>query len=150
MTKIAILPTSKPLRMEVIKRGKRRQTLNGKVIGDLAAKYDMVIIGSTASDQFYEYLFNTLPLHQRAKFRLYGRSFFANQSTEVSDDEIADQRSRGWAEILTENHIAFETVRKTMGSDLLPRMERFTWERMEDFIQDSRVDVLRTIEQISG
>ena len=147
MAKIAVLPTSKPLRTEVVKRGKRRQALNGRVIGDLAAKYDMVIIGSTASDQFYEYLFNTLPL---VKFRLYGRSFFANQSTEMSEDEIADQRSRGWAEILTENHVAFETVRKTMGSDLLPRMEHFTWERMEEFIQDSRVDVLRTIEQISG
>ena len=75
MPKIAILPTSKPLRLQVVKRGKVKQVLNGKMIGDLAAGYDLVIIGSTASDEFYEYLYNYLPLNQRAKFRLYGRSF---------------------------------------------------------------------------
>ena len=88
MAKIAILPTSSLLRMEVVKRGKRRQALNGKVIGDLAAHYDIIIVGSTASDQFYEYLYNSLPLQQRSKLRLYGRSFFANQPTEVSIDDI--------------------------------------------------------------
>lgn len=148
--KIAIMPTSRPLRTEVVKRGKRRQTLNGKTIGELASRYDMVIIGSTASDQFYEYLFGSLPLHQRSKFRLYGRSFFANQPTEDAESDASNPRSIGWMEILRENNVMFEPVRKAMGPDLLPRMEHFDWEHLEDFIIDDRVDVLRDVEQISS
>ena len=134
--------------MQVVKRGRPRQALNGKVIGALAARYDVIIVGSTASDQFYEYLYNSLPLQQRSKLRLYGRSFFANQPTEVSIDDITDPRSLGWVEILKENHIAFETVRKQMGPDLLPRMEHFSWENVENFITDDRVDVLKRPEDI--
>jgi hypothetical protein len=148
LAQIAILPTSKPLRIEVIKRGKRKQALNGKVIGELAAHFDLIICGSTASDQFYEFLFNSLPLNQRARFRLYGRSFFASQPIEENPQDIRDPRSLGWMEILTENHINFEMVRKAMGSDLLPRMESFNWENMEDFILDGRVKVLRTEQEI--
>ncbi len=148
MAKIAILPTSKPLRAEVVKRGKRRQTLNGRVIGDLAAHYDVIIIGSTASDQFYEYVYNHLPLQQRSRLRLYGRSFFANQPTEDSSDGINDPRTVGCMEILTETHIMFETLRKTMGPDLLPRMEHFSWENMEEFILDDRVEVLKSADDI--
>jgi len=134
--------------MEVVKRGKRKQALNGKVIGELAAKFDLIICGSTASDQFYEFLYNSLPLHQRARFRLYGRSFFSSQPIEEHEGEINDARSLGWMEILNENHVNFETVRKAMGDDLLPRMERFNWENMEDFIIDDRVTVLKSIDEI--
>ena len=149
--KIAILPTSTMLRMQVTKRGAKREVLNGKVIGDLAAHYDVIIIASTASDQFYEYLYNSMPLQQRSRFRLYGRTFFANQSTEEGGaDEldgptgISDPRSRGWMEILRENNILFEPLRKTMGEDLLPRMESFNWEHIEDFIIDDRVHIIRS------
>lgn len=148
MATIAILPTSKPLRVEVIKRGKKKQALNGKVIGALAARFDLVICGSTASDQFYEFLFNSLPLRQRAKFRLYGRSFFAEQPLEDSEQNLRDARSIGWIEILKENHISFELIRKAMGDDLLPRMEHFDWEHMEDFIFDDRVTVFNTAEEV--
>lgn len=148
LARTAILPSSKPLRIEVVKRGKRKQALNGKVIGELAAKYDLIICGSTASDQFYEFLFNSLPLNQRAKFRMYGRSFFASQPTDAREGEIQDARSLGWMEIFNENHVNFETVRKAMGDDLLPRMEHFSWENMEDFIIDDRVTVLKSIAEI--
>lgn len=148
MARIAILPSSKPLRIEVVKKGKRKQALNGKVIGELAAGYDLIICGSTASDQFYEFLFNSLPLNQRAKFRMYGRSFFANQPTESQEGELQDARSLGWMEILKENHVNFDTVRKAMGEDLLPRMEHFNWENMEDFIIDDRVAVMKSIDEI--
>ena len=134
--------------MEVVKRGKRKQALNGKVIGELAARFDLIICGSTASDQFYEFLFNSLPLNQRARFRLYGRSFFASQPLEENPNDIHDPRSLGWMEILRENHIDYEQVRKAMGDDLLPRMESFNWENMEDFIVDGRVQVFRTVEEI--
>ena len=148
MERIAVLPTSKPLRKKVTKRGKTRQTLNGGAIGELASHYDLVIVGSTASDQFYEYLYNSLPLHQRSKFRLYGRSFFADQPDQDESAQISGQRNVGWAQILQENHIMYEPVRKTMGEDLLPRMEHFDWEHLEDFVTDDRVDVLRSLEEI--
>ena len=114
MAKFAILPTSKPLRSQVVKHGKAKQVLNGKILGDLAANYDLVIIGSTASDEFYQYLYNYLPLNHRSKFRLYGRSFFTGQPV-PEDENTPDQRSAGWMQILTENHINFDTIRKTMG-----------------------------------
>ena len=142
MPKIAILPTSKPLRLQVVKRGKVKQVLNGKMIGDLAAGYDLVIIGSTASDEFYEYLYKYLPINQRPKFRLYGRSFFTSQPSVDETDQPTDQRSMGWMAILKENRINYESVRKTMGDDLLPRIEPFNWSNMADFIHDERVEVL--------
>ncbi len=148
MARIAILPTSKPLRIAVEKRGKRKQALNGKVIGELAARFDIIICGSTASDEFYEFLYNSLPLHQRAKFRLYGRSFFTNQPVDEAKGDVTDARTIGWMEILRENRISFETIRKAMGDDLLPRMEQFSWEKMADFIIDDRVTVLRDIHEI--
>ncbi len=142
MAKIAILPTSKPLRHEIMRKGRAKQVLNGHVIGELAAKYDVVIIGSTASDEFYQYIYDRLPLHQRSKFRMYGRSFFTSQDIPEDAEPDLDQRSLGWMQILGENHINYETVRKTMGPDLLPRMERFTWREMREFIMDDRVVVL--------
>jgi len=148
LARIAILPTSKPLRIQVVKRGKTKQVLNGKMIGDLAATYDLTIIGSTASDEFYEYVYNYLPLNHRPKFRLYGRSFFTSQPETDEIDEPMDQRSIGWMNILKENHINFEPVRKTMGADLLPRMENFDWRNMAAFICDDRVEVLKGEEQI--
>ena len=148
MATIAILPSSTPLRVEVIKRGKKKQALNGKVIGSLAARFDLVICGSTASDQFYEFLFNSLPLHQRAKFRLYGRSFFSEQPLEDAEQNLRDARTIGWLEILKENHVSFELIRKVMGDDLLPRMEHFDWAHMEDFIFDDRVTVFSTAEEV--
>lgn len=146
MAKIAILASSKPLRTQVVKRGKTKQVLNGRILGDMAAKYDLVIIGSTASDEFYEYIYNFLPLHHRDKFRLYGRSFFSNQPKPETEDEPADQRSLGWMEILRENRINYEPVRKTMGADLLPRMEHFDWRKMAGFIFDDRVEVIKVNE----
>jgi hypothetical protein len=143
LAKFAILPTSKPLRSQVVKHGRPKQVLNGKILGDLAANYDLVIIGSTASDEFYQYLYNALPLNYRSKFKLYGRSFFTSMEAPEEETETTDQRTLGWMRILQENHINFETVRKTMGTDLMPRMEQFTWERMGDFIIDGRVIVLR-------
>jgi hypothetical protein len=148
LAKIAILPTSKPLRVLVVKRGKTKQVLNGKMIGELSSNYDLVIIGSTASDEFYEYVYNYLPLNQRVKFRLYGRSFFTSQR-EVDDSEgPVDQRSAGWMAILKENRINYESMRKTMGPDLLPRIEQFTWQNMAAFILDDRVEVLSGEEQM--
>jgi len=143
LAKYAILPTSKPLRSQIVKHGKTKQVLNGKILGDLAASYDLIIIGSTASDEFYQYLYNYLPIHHRSKFRLYGRSFFTAQPNPEDTEEGTDQRSSGWMQILTENRINFETIRKTMGADLLPKMEHFSWENMEDFILDDRVKVLK-------
>ena len=148
LAKIAILPTSKPLRVQVVKRGKTKQALNGRMIGELAARYDLVIIGSTASDEFYEYLYNFLPLNQRSKFRLYGRSYFTSQPATEDPDAANDQRSTGWMSILRENRINFEPVRKTMGADLLPRMEYFNWQSMGSFIADDRVTVLKGEEDL--
>lgn len=142
MAKIAILPTSKPLRSQIVKRGKAKQVLNGHIIGGLAASYDLVIIGSTASDEFYQYIYEHLPINQRPKFRLYGRSFFTGIEVPEDADVGTDQRSLGWMQILGENHINFEPIRKTMGPDLLPRMENFDWQHIEQFIMDDRVKVL--------
>ena len=149
MARIAILPTSKPLRVQVVKRGKAKQVLNGKMIGELSAGYDIVIIASTASDEFYEYIYNYLPLNQRPKFKLYGRSFFSEQVQKEEFDEPMDQRSLGWIAILKENRINFEPIRKTMGADLLPRIEQFNWVNMADFIYDDRVEVLKGEEELS-
>lgn len=142
MARIAILTTSRPLRTQVVKRGKVKQVLNGKMLGDLGSNYDVVIIGSTASDEFYEYLNKILPLNQRSRFRLYGRSFFTAQPQVDENNDPADQRSMGWMTILKENRINFEPVRKTMGDDLLPRIENFNWQNMAAFILDDRVEVI--------
>jgi hypothetical protein len=142
VARIAILTTSRPLRTQVVKRGKVKQVLNGKMLGDLGSNYDVVIIGSTASDEFYEYLNKILPLNQRSRFRLYGRSFFTAQPQVDENNDPADQRSMGWMTILKENRINFEPVRKTMGDDLLPRIENFNWQNMAAFILDDRVEVI--------
>ena len=59
MATIAILPSTKPLRIKETVGGAVRERLNPGACGDLAKNYDTVIIGSTASDAFFRQITET-------------------------------------------------------------------------------------------
>ncbi|GAH63756.1 unnamed protein product, partial [marine sediment metagenome] len=76
MEKIAILTSTAPLRKTTTRGGITKQRLDMQACFDLAERFDVVIIGSLAHDQVYEYMERHLSREVRPKFRLYGRAFF--------------------------------------------------------------------------
>ena len=74
--KIAILTSTRPLRERSIDVGREIEMLSPKKCSELAAQYDLIILGSRASDDFYERIRASLPKKVLDKFHLYSRGFF--------------------------------------------------------------------------
>jgi hypothetical protein len=142
MLKIAILTTTKPLRQNVQEIGRTVEMFSPAKCRDLAEQYDLVIIGSRASDDFYDRIRSALPRKLLEKFRLYPRSFFDRFKRRGEEASEYDDRDAGWQEILKLNNITFLTAARVIGNDFKTDERPFRWGRLADFIRDKRVTVV--------
>jgi len=142
MLKIAILTTTKPLRQSVQEIGRTVETLSPSKCRDLAEQYDVIIIGSRASDDFFERIKSALSRKLLEKFQLYPRSFFDRFKRRGDEASNYDDRDEGWKEILKANQISFLTTARVIGSDFKTDERTFHWTRLADFIRDKRVTVI--------
>jgi hypothetical protein len=142
MEQIAILTSTAPLRKTTTRGGVTKQRLGMQACLDMAERFNVVIIGSLAHDEVYEYLERHLSREVRPKFRLYGRTFFHSFSTPEVLRTTDDPRNVGWQRILSENGVAFEVLRSRLGPDKRYRQEKFKWRNMATFITDPRVTLV--------
>ena len=143
MEQIAILTSTSPLRKTTTRRGVTKQRFNLEACLELAERFDVIIIGSLAADEVYQYIENHLPRDARSKFRLYPRSFFhqfrpENPVAAVSDD----LRDPAWQQALSENGIRFDSLRTRAGKDGRRRQKKFNWQELHIFIRDDRVTLV--------
>jgi len=142
MRKIAILTTTKPLRQSITEIGRTVEMFSPVKCRDLAEQYDLVIIGSRASDDFYERIRSALTRKLLEKFRFYPRSFFDRFKHRGEEPSEYDDRDEGWQEILKVNEIPFLTSARVIGGDFKTEERLFRWTRLADFIRDKRVTVV--------
>ena len=142
MPKIAILPSTKPLRIKESVDRATRERLNPAACGDLAKNYDMVIIGSTASDELFRQIVESIPKASREHFKLYSRSYFRKSKGASLKGKGQDVRDDAWKEILKENAIEFQESRKVVDENFRTVTREFTWKDLKEFITDERVEVV--------
>jgi hypothetical protein len=139
MEKIAILVSTSPLRKTTTRMGVTKQRLNFDVCLELGRKFDVVIIGSLSADEVFEYVERHLTPEMRPRFRLYPRSFFHTLQSDDPKKLTDDPRNLGWQQILTENGVEYEVLRSRIGRDNRSNTQRFSWDRLTEFITDPRV-----------
>jgi len=142
MPKIAILPSTKPLRVKETVGGATRERLNPAACGDLAKHYDMVIIGSTASDEFFRQIAESIPPAVREHFKLYGRSYFRQFGDASVKGKDQDVHNDAWKKILKENAIEFQESRKVVDENFRTVTRQFSWKELKSYIADETVEVL--------
>jgi len=140
--KIAVLTSTRPLRQRIQEIGRSVETLSPTKCQALAQEYDLIILGSRASDDFFERIKSALPRRILEKFRLYPRSFFNRFKNPGTIPSEFDDRDQGWQEILRANGIPFVTHARVLRDDYTYDERRFHWTRLADFIQDDRVTVI--------
>jgi len=141
--KIAILTSTRPLRQRTQEIGRTVETLSPMKCNALAQAYDVVIIGSRASDDFFERIKSALPRKMRGRFRLYSRSFFDGFKKRVGSVPAEhDDRDEGWQEILRSNGVRFLTRARLLGKDYIYEDRTFRWTRLAEFVRDDRVTVI--------
>ena len=132
MPNVAILRSTSPLRKTSSRSGVTKQRFNLDAAVQLADRFDIVIVASTAGDAVFDHMSRNLPRSLRMKYRFYGRSFFASRR---SSDGSDDGRNAGWETILAENRVEFEPIiNAPKGGENEKR--KFDWRQMEDFVID--------------
>lgn len=132
MPSVAILRSTSPLRKTSSRGGVTKQRFNLDAAVQLADKFDIVIVASTAADAVFDHMSRNLPRSVRMKYRFYDRSFFANRR---SSDRGDDGRNSGWETILAENRVEFEPIISApKGNE--DEKRKFDWRQMEDFVTD--------------
>ena len=146
--RIALLDSTRPLRTTEMHHGRERQVIDPKACMELAIRFDLIIIGSRASDKVFEKLTETISANMRRKFRLFSRTYFDEYT---GGDEVSDPpMNKAWLDILKNNHIIFELEAKVIGDDYSVTYEEFNWRKLKPFIADKRVVFIETREQIFG
>jgi hypothetical protein len=140
--KIAVLTTTRPLRERSNEMGREVEALSPRKCTALAEEYDLIIIGSRASDDFYDRIRSSLPRKVLEKFRMYPRSFFDRFKRPGSVSGEHDDRDEGWKEVLRTNGINFLPSARMMGDNFRSGDQPFHWQRIADFIRDDRVTVI--------
>lgn len=140
--RIAILVSTRPLRITVTKRGRTKEKFNSQAAMELAQRFDVIIVGSTASDAVFEYMIRHLTAGMREKFRFYNRSFFESYEGRSLLGRSKDERSDGWKAILRENGIEHELTARVLGDDFEYHTKPFDWQEIGDFITDRRVSLV--------
>ena len=144
--KIAILTTTKPLRRLRSKVGRVYEAVDPRACMALATQFEVIIVGSTASEELYRRIFAFLTVKAREKFRMYSKSFFdefARPRGILFHRKESDERDAGWQEILKRNKIRFELSRKLFGEDFRYHIEEFNWRNIEHFITDKSAKVIK-------
>jgi hypothetical protein len=142
MKKIAILTSTRPLRAHTQEIGRTVETLSPAKCTALAEEYDLVILGSRASDGFYERIRTSLPRKVLERFRMYSRSFFDRFKRRGALPAEYDDRDEGWKEILRANGVSFVTETRILTGQYQYEDRAFRWTQIADFINDERVTVI--------
>ena len=129
MEKIAVLTSTAPLRKTTTRRGTTKQRLNMDAVTELSERFDVVIIGSLAADKVYEYIERHLPREARPR---------SEESLSSTDDPL----NAAWTQILSENAIRFEVLRRKDSHNPHNRHEKFDWRNIGGFITDNRVTLV--------
>ncbi len=141
--KIAILTSTRPLRERSMEIGREVEALSPKKCAELAEGYDLIIIGSRASDDFFERIRGSLPKKALDRFRLYSRGFFDRFKRRGALPSEYDDRDEGWKEILRANGVNFVAVARLVADDFRSADVPFHWTHLDRFIRDDRVTVVR-------
>ena len=140
--RIAILTSTRALCKEIARPGHNpKRTIDARACVALAEKFDLVIVGSGASDKVYQHISQALPVHLGHKFRLYSRPDFLtlSKSTREFDEQAFNT---GWMHILKENGVFFIPEREVVGEDYTTSFETFSGKNIRDFVVDERVTVI--------
>jgi len=138
--KIAILTSTRPLRKDVMRGGRRLEVIDPRMLMNLAAAFDLVIIASAASEKFYERIRGSITLKAQPIFKMYSREFFDRFSnTSVLPADRADAKAKAWQTILKENRIQFELQRKVISDNYDVSFEDFNADNLKSFVSDPRV-----------
>jgi hypothetical protein len=142
MEQIAILTSTAPLRKTTTRHGATKQRLNIEACLELADRFGVILVGSLAADEVYQYVENHLPREVRSKFRLYPRSFFHQFRSADPLTAADDLRDPAWQQILSENGIRFDPMRIRVGDDGHRRQKKFNWQEFHVFVRDDRVTLV--------
>ena len=142
MPRIAILPSTKPLRIKETGDQAAKEKLNPAACADLAKNYDRVIIGSTASDELFRQIAESIPPEARENFKLYSRSYFRNFRGPARTGKSNDVRDDAWKEILKENAIEFQESHKVVDDNFRTVTRQFSWKELKTYITDERVEMV--------
>jgi hypothetical protein len=143
MEHIALLTSTSPLRKTAARQGITKQRFNLEACFELAERFDVIIVASIAADEVFQYMEGHLPRDLRAKFRFYSRSFFHQFQSQDVLHASDDMRDPGWQQILSENGIKYEMLLHPRGGKgVVAGQEKFSWERLGEFITDGRVTLV--------
>ncbi|MFH0964618.1 MAG: hypothetical protein V2A58_11490 [Planctomycetota bacterium] len=147
-TTIAILTSTRPVCRDVQRPGGgiAKRAIDPRACAALAQKFDLVIIGSAASDKVYDRIAQNVTGSLRPKFRFYSKTYFDKfaGSAKTQNDEELDA---GWKQILKTNKIFFLTDREVVNEDFSTSFEKFDWRKIRQFLSDERVTVITAREQ---
>jgi hypothetical protein len=139
---IGLLVSTSPLRKTSTFGGRSEQRFNMEAVLQLAARFDLVLVGSLTADEVFQYIEEHLPPRIKPKFKLYPRSFFHQFKTDEIMQTTDDPRNPAWERILGENGVRFEILRSVIGEDHRHHQRKFAWDIMTDFILDDRVTLV--------
>jgi hypothetical protein len=139
---IGVLVSTSPLRKTSMFGGHSEQRFNMEAVLQLAARFDLVLVGSLTADEVFQYIEEHLPPRIKPKFKLYPRSFFHQFKTDEIMRTTDDPRNPAWERILNENGIHFEVLRSIIGEDNRHHQQKFAWDNMTQFILDDRVTLV--------
>ena len=148
--KIAILRSTKPLRMLKSKRGRIYEAIDPRALAKLTDQFDLIIIGSTASDELYKRIFSQLTAKGKEKFRMYSKSYFTEFGGSGLLAKKKDEKNEGWKEIFKVNRIKYELTRRVFGQDFRYHFEDFDWKEISHFVTDERVTFVDNANDIPG
>ena len=139
---IGVLVSTAPLRKTSMFGGRNEQRFNMEAVLQLAARFDLILVGSLTADEVFQYIEEHLPPRIKPKFRLYPRSFFHQFKTDEIMRTTDDPRNPAWESILKENGIRFEVLRSVIGEDHRHHQKKFAWDNLTEFILDDRVQLV--------
>jgi len=140
--KIALLASTRPMRITRVKRHRSKEKFNPEAAMELAQQFDLIIIGSTASDAVFEYMSRHMTAGLRHKFRFYNRSYFDSYAGRSLLGQSRDERNDGWKAVLRECGIEHELTARVLGDDFEYHTKPFDWREIGDFITDRRVTLV--------
>ena len=148
VTTIAILTSTRPVCRDIQRPGGGipKRTIDTRACGALGAKFDLVIVGSAASEKVYDRIAQNITGSIRQKFRFYSKTFFdkfAGSAKTQDDDEL----NAGWKQILKINKIFVLTDREVVNEDFSTSFEKFDWNKIHQFVTDERVTVITSRQQ---
>jgi len=139
---IAILTSTKPLRVRMMEGGREVEKLDPSRLMMLSDAFKLIIIGSRAHEDFYARMKRALSRKVKKKFVFYSRGFFDRFTHTQDMAGPVNDRDEGWKEILRTHGINFVGELAVQLDAMHQGTKAFRWTEIELFIQDPRVSVV--------